>query len=111
MGVSDGAGLTESAQVSSDRDDDRRTTLWIFHGEQARFASGLFVTADEGLAWAADNHLTGILTEYPVGGTYDIAIREGRFTPSRPHHGTPEHVAGFSPGLRHFHLVDGCLDR
>lgn len=84
--------------------------LWIFHGEKARFASGLFATAEDGLAWAAEHRVTGVLAEYAVGGAYDIAVREGRFTPSRPRHGTPGHVAAFSPGLRHFHLVDGHLD-
>jgi hypothetical protein len=34
----------------------------------------------------------------------------GRFQPTKPHHGTPEHVAGFSPALGHVHLTDGRLD-
>ncbi|WP_425463477.1 DUF7710 domain-containing protein [Micromonospora palomenae] len=33
-----------------------------------------------------------------------------RFRPSKPHHGTPEHVAGFSSGLRHRHLTEGAPD-
>ena len=40
----------------------------------------------------------------------DIAVNEGRFTPSKPHHGTANHVAAFSPGLRHIHLTDGRPD-
>jgi hypothetical protein len=85
--------------------------MWIFHDEKARYASGLFATAEDGLAWAADNCVTNVLTEYAVGGTYDVAVREGRFAPSRPHHGTSEHVAKFSPGLRHFHVIKGQVDR
>lgn len=84
-----------------------RTTMWIFHGDRARFASGLFASVDAGLAWVAKHKLTGILAEYRVGGTYDIAVEEGQFRPSRAHHGSPDHVAGFSPGLHHIHLVDG----
>jgi hypothetical protein len=84
--------------------------MWVFHGENARYAAGVFATAAEGLTWAATNHVTGVLAEYAVGGAYDVAVREGRFTPSRPHHGGPDHVAGFSPGLRHFHIIDGELD-
>ncbi|MEJ3747461.1 hypothetical protein WEI85_29760 [Actinomycetes bacterium KLBMP 9797] len=111
MSMHDGAGFSEPNTALSDRHAGQRTTMWIFHGERARYASGLFATAEEGLAWAADNRLTGILAEYAVGGAYNVAMREGRFTPSRPHHGTPEHVAAFSPGLRHFHLIDGQPDR
>jgi hypothetical protein len=86
-------------------------TVWIFHGTTARFAAGVFFSEADGLAWAALHELTGILSEYPVGnGCYDLAIAERRFRPTKPHHGTPEHVAGFSPGLNHVHLVDGAPD-
>jgi mutator protein MutT len=84
-----------------------RPTVWIFHGKHARYASGVFETSDAALAWAAENRVTGILTEYLFGGAYDAAVRQGRFRPSKPHHGTAEHVAGFSPGLRHIHLTEG----
>ena len=93
--------------VGARRDGIARPTIWIFHGDRARFAAGVFTTREAGLAWAAEHRVTGILTEYPIGGAYDVAITEGRFTPSRPHHGTPDHVAGFSPGLAHVHLTDG----
>lgn len=87
------------------------TTVWLFHGDTARFAGGVFASESDGLAWAAEHRLTGILSEYRVGtGCYDLAVQEGRFRPSKPHHGTPGHVAGFSPGLRHVHLLDGSPD-
>lgn len=70
----------------------------------------MFDTVDAGLAWAAEHHVIGILAEYPCGGACDIAVNEGRFTPSKPHHGTANHVAAFSPGLRHIHLTDGRPD-
>jgi hypothetical protein len=83
-------------------------TVWIFHGEHARFASGVFPSAAAALEWVAQHHLTGIVTEYPVGvGAYDAAVREGRFRASRARHGTPDHIAGFSPGLGHIHVSDG----
>jgi hypothetical protein len=84
-----------------------RPMIWIFHGDRARCAAGAFTTREAGLAWAAEHRVTGILTEYPIGGAYDVAVTEGRFTPTRPHHGTPDHVAGFSPGFEHVHLTDG----
>jgi hypothetical protein len=93
------------------------TTTWpsprqpsgVFHGDQARFASGVFTPEADGLAWVAKHRLSGILTEYPLGqGCYDWAVRRGRFRPTRPHHGTPTHIAGFSPSSDHWHLVDGA---
>jgi hypothetical protein len=91
--------------------DNPRRTVWIFHGEGAGFASAVFDDEAGGLAWAARHGVTGILTEYPVGvGCYDAAVAAGRFRPSRPHHGTPAHVAGFSPFGMHIHLRDGHPD-
>lgn len=91
--------------------DELRSAVWIFHGDRARHASGVFDTLAAGLAWAAEHQVTGILSEYPHGGAYDVAVSEGRFTPSKAHHGTADHVAGFSPGLRHIHLSGGRPDR
>jgi hypothetical protein len=92
--------------------DTRPANVWIFHGTGAHFASGVFTDRDQGMAWIARHRLTGILTEYPVGdGCYDIAVRDHHFTPSKPDHGTPAHVAGFSPGhTDHVHVRDGAPD-
>jgi hypothetical protein len=95
---------------TADQQSPLRSTVWIFHGDRARYASAVFETEEAGLAWAAEHCVTGILTEYPYGGAYDTAVSEGRFTPSKPHHGTTKHVAAFTPGLRHIHLVDGRRD-
>lgn len=95
---------------AADQPSPLRSTVWIFHGDQARFACAVFETEETGLAWAAEHRVTGLLAEYPYGGAYDTAVNEGRFTPSKPHHGTTDHVAAFSPGLRHIHLVDGRRD-
>jgi hypothetical protein len=88
-----------------------RPTVWVFHGDHARHASGVFEALDVGLVWAAGHRVTGILAEYAHGGAYDIAVSEGRFTPTKAHHGTTDHVAAFSPGLRHIHLTDGHPDQ
>lgn len=84
-------------------------TVWIFHGEGAPFASGVFRSERDGLRWATKWGVTGILTEYPVGdGCYDIAVRDGHFRPTKPHHGTSDHVGKFSPGwTRHVHIDPG----
>jgi hypothetical protein len=82
--------------------------VWIFHGEGAAFASAVFRSESDGRAWAARYGVTGILAEYPVGdGCYDVAVWEGRFQPSKAHHGSAGHVMRFSPGLRHLHMRDG----
>ncbi|SIN15100.1 DUF7710 domain-containing protein [Micromonospora cremea] len=86
-------------------------TVWIFHRDGARFASGVFASRADGLSWAAEHRLTGLLTEYPVGeGSYDYAVSRGLFRPSKPHHGKPGHVVDFSPSLDHVHVVDGAVD-
>jgi hypothetical protein len=85
--------------------------VWLFHGEGNRFASGVFGDEAAGLEWVARHGLTGVLTEYQVGdGCYDLAVQQGRFRNTKPHHGSADHVAGFSPGLDHIHVRDGQRD-
>lgn len=88
---------------------DESASVWIFHGEGARCASGVFRSRDEGMDWIAKNRLTGLLTEYPLGfGAYDDAVARGLFHPTREHHGTPTHIAHLSPGrTEHIHVVNG----
>jgi hypothetical protein len=82
--------------------------VWIFHGEGARFASGVFESHEAALQWVSQHRLTGIVTEYQVGsGCYDFAITQDRFRPTKPHHGTPAHVGGFSPAGPHVHVRNG----
>lgn len=87
-------------------------TAWVFHGEGARFASGVFATEDDAMRWIRQHRLTGLLTEYPFGvGAYDDAVARDLFRPSKEHHGTPQHIAQFSPGhTRHVHFVNGDVD-
>lgn len=102
-GVAQPLHIGQSACLMSAR------TVWIFHGDEARHAAAVFDTEADGARWIASHKLTGILTEYPVGdGCYDIAVGEGHFHPTKPHHGTPSHIAAFSPGwTRHVHFQDG----
>ncbi|MBM0124557.1 DUF7710 domain-containing protein [Pimelobacter simplex] len=88
------------------------TTVWVFHGDDARHASGVFSSKLSALEWVERHRLTGLLTEYPLDvGVYDDAVARGLFKPSRDHHGSPRHIASFSPGrAEHVHLVDGRLD-
>ena len=45
-------------------------TLWVFHGEGGRFASGVFSNLELATVWISQNKLTGLLTEYPC----DMAV-------------------------------------
>lgn len=91
---------------------DTGAKVWVFHGDEARHASGVFSSKESALEWVERHRLTGLLTEYPLDvGAYDDAVARGLFKPSRDHHGSPRHIAGFSPGrTEHLHLVDGGLD-
>ena len=83
-------------------------SVWLFHATGATFASGVFTIKEEGLDWVRKHGVTGTLSEYAVGdGCYDLAVREGRFAPTKPHHGSASHVGGFSPGLDHVHVTAG----
>jgi len=81
----------------------------MFHGDSSRHASAVFRSEIDARTWIEQHAVSGLLTEYPVGdGCYDIAVREGHFSASRAHHGTSDHVAGFSPGwTRHVHFENG----
>lgn len=98
-----------SDATSTETVDSARATVWIFHGDASRHASAVFRTEQDAQVWIEQHSLSGLLTEYPVGdGCYDIAVREARFNPSKEHHGTSDHVAGFSPGwTRHVHFENG----
>jgi len=85
--------------------------VWVFHGSHAKFASGVFDNERDAMEWIARHQLSGVVAEYAVGnGAYDLALAEGRFHPSKPHHGSPEHVASFGPGLGHRHVTAGKVD-
>ena len=87
------------------------TAVWVFHGTHAKFASGVFASELDAMRWVERHQLSGVVSQYVVGdGAYDLALAEGRFHPSKPHHGSPEHVANFSPGLAHTHVTSGQVD-
>lgn len=81
--------------------------VWIFHGEGAQFASGVFNSKREALQVIKLNNLKGILTKYPVGKlAYDFSVENGYFTPSKPHHFSPITKQKFSSPLFHIHIME-----
>lgn len=90
---------------------DQAATVWVFHGDGAQHASGVFTSKERALAWIEHHGLTGLLTEYPLDvGAFDDALARGLFSPSQQHHGTPKHIAQFSPGrTEHLHVSNGVV--
>ncbi len=58
--------------------------------------------------WIAKHALSGTLTLYPVDeGAYDWSIRNGFFTPRKPHHSQSEFIGACTGGQRHHHYEKG----
>ncbi|WP_419185880.1 DUF7710 domain-containing protein [Rohdeia mirabilis] len=91
-------------------------TVWIFHGDGARFAGGVFTTEASAREWISGNRLNGVLTEYPLDvGVFHWAIREG-LTNMKPEtlaakRDDPRFIGGFTTASqRHVHFVDGSAN-
>lgn len=86
-------------------------SVWVFHGEGAKFASGIFTSKDLANAWIQKHRLAGILTEYPLDtGVYDWAVEQGAFTPKKEAHDTPSFIQRFTSAAQqheHFFENDG----
>jgi hypothetical protein len=84
-------------------------SVWVFHGAQSAFPSGVFATCERAETWIQSYSLTGMLTQYPLNvGMYDHALAAKSFTPKKPEHTTSRFIGKFSGGgLEHFHYEDG----
>ena len=84
-------------------------TVWIFHGANGRFSSGVFSSLHKAEDWIREHKLSGILTEYPIDeGAYDWAIRNNYFEIKKQSHSEPSFIQNFtSAGQEHFHFEDG----
>lgn len=86
--------------------------IWIFHGAQARLASGVFTSKEKAEEWIRKYNLTGVLTEYPLDeGVYDWAIKKDLFTVKKDSQAEPLFIQGFTTASQnHFHYENGQLD-
>lgn len=84
-------------------------SIWVFHGINGRFASGVFTERKLAEEWIFTHKLTGVLTEYPINvGVYDWAINSGIFKKKKEEHSTSEFIGKFTTaGQEHFHYEDG----
>ena len=83
--------------------------VWVFHGEGARFSSGVFSSVEDAEEWIGKFRLSGLLTQYPVGtGVYQWAVQHGYFVAKKEGHGSPKMVQRFSSAYTpHFHYENG----
>jgi hypothetical protein len=87
------------------------TSVWIFHGLNSQFASGVFTSKQIAETWIIDNKLAGILTEYPLDiGVYQWAVERGSFKPTKDHHVTPAFIQGFSSASQQHHHYEKDVD-
>lgn len=84
-------------------------SVWVFHGEGAQFAGGVFAGVTSAEEWIADHALTGVLTRYPLDqGVWDWAVEAEYFTPRQLEHSAPRFVGGFTSALQeHIHYEGG----
>lgn len=86
--------------------------IWLFHGAQGRFASGVFTTREKAEVWIAHHKLSGVLTLYPVNqGVYDWAISNDLFEVKKSEHSDAPFIQKFTTASQeHYHYEDGLLD-
>lgn len=83
--------------------------VYVFHGEGARFASGVFDNLETAEKWIKGNRLSGLLTVYPLNrSAYDWAVEKEFFIPKKEHHFSPRFIGGFtSASQEHYHYENG----
>lgn len=84
-------------------------TIWIFHGESARMASGVFSTKELADIWIEEHKLSGLLTEYPIDtGVYDWATLNKLFVVKKDSHRTAQFKQRFTSAKQtHYHYENG----
>jgi len=84
-------------------------SIWIFHGINGRFSSGVFTEVKLAEEWIFRHKLTGVLTEYPINvGCYDWALENDLFQPKKDEYQSSEFIGKFTTaGQEHFHYEDG----
>lgn len=86
--------------------------VWLFNGENGRFASAVFTELHIAEDWIKAYKLTGILTKYPLNvGVYDWALKEELFKVKKEDHQTSLFIGKFtSASQEHYHYENGERD-
>lgn len=88
------------------------SSVWVFHGANGKFCSGVFTTRELAENWVSEYELTGVLTEYPLDiSAYDWAIKMNFFTPKNELQIQPEFIQKFTTASQeHYHYEAGSSD-
>jgi hypothetical protein len=88
------------------------TSVWVFHGDNRRFSSGVFRTFELADSWVKLNKLTGVLTEYPLDkGVYDWSVENKLFEVKKDSQKTSAFIQTFtSASQQHFHYENGSIE-
>lgn len=84
--------------------------VWLFHGDEGRFAGGAFTSRERAEDWIRARRLSGVLTAYPLDeGCFDWALRQGLVTGRAQSRGDdPDFVGSFTTASQeHHHYKDG----
>ena len=86
-----------------------KESVWVFHGDGATFASGVFSDYAQAEGWINKHKLSGMLTEYPLNqGAYDWCVEKEYFTPKKPPHYEGKFIGRFtSASQEHFRFEGG----
>ena len=86
-------------------------SVWIFHGENAQFASAVFFQLEKAQSWIYENKVSGILTEYPVDiSCYDWAKKNNFYIPQNSDAKKKKMQKFTSYEQKHFHYNNGDLE-
>ena len=80
-------------------------SVWVFLGSNATHPAGVFSSREVAENWIEQNGVVGVLTKYPLDcSAYDLAIRNGWFSPGRDDQKTPRFIQRFtSASQEHYH--------
>lgn len=83
--------------------------VWVFSGPKGHFPGGVFTSVAIAEEWIRRNHLTGVLTKYPVDtGSFEWATQNGLVNEKLLANADSGFIGSFSSAsFDHLHFEDG----
>jgi hypothetical protein len=83
--------------------------IWIFHGNEAQFCSGVYEELKQAETFIKKYSLSGILTKMPLNkSVYEWTIEKGFFEPKRDYQHSSKFIQNFTSAyLEHYHYQNG----
>jgi hypothetical protein len=90
----------------------KRESIFVFNGENANFALGIYSTKEKALDFIVTNKLSGVLTKYPLDiDVYNWTIEEDFFKVKNEQQKTAKFIQNFSSAyLEHWHIENGLIE-